>query len=232
MSVYKLSYTIYMRTGVVANHICAAAMHRKGTFIIMNMIPVEILKKYFVLSEQYGLFPYFILELSGGLRRGELSALLWSDVNVEANTVSITKALTRLDRRLVVSRPKTIDSVREVVIPRKTVDVLIKEHGNHPDNLYMFPEPKSGGMYDPRTVQRIHRMLLQQSGIEKKESFLTLRHVFNSVMMQHAIDPVTIHTMMGVRKSGTMVDVYAYAFKRTQQQAAEKMEGFLQQVLE
>ena len=60
----------------------------------------------------------FYLELTTGLRRGELLALLWTDLDVEKRTISITKQVTRTKGELVVSQPKTQHSIRTLLIPQ------------------------------------------------------------------------------------------------------------------
>ena len=47
----------------------------------------------------------FYLELTTGLRRGELLALQWTDLDVESKTLSITKQVNRINGELVVSPP-------------------------------------------------------------------------------------------------------------------------------
>ena len=91
----------------------------------------------------------FFLELSSGLRRGELLALLWTDLDVEKRTISITKQVTRTKGELVVSQPKTHNSIRVLPVSQQAVELLAEEHKKHPGNPYMFPSPKTGGMFDP-----------------------------------------------------------------------------------
>ena len=45
----------------------------------MTIIPPEKLGVYLSEAEKYGVLPMFFLELSSGLRRGELLALRWDD---------------------------------------------------------------------------------------------------------------------------------------------------------
>ena len=47
----------------------------------MQIIPPEKVRDYLKAAEECGVLPMFYLELSTGLRRGELVALLWSDLN-------------------------------------------------------------------------------------------------------------------------------------------------------
>ena len=59
-----------------------------------------------------GCWRHSILELTTGLRRGELLALLWTDLDVENMTISVSKQVNRINGVLVVSQPKTPNSIR------------------------------------------------------------------------------------------------------------------------
>ena len=77
----------------------------------------------------------FYLALVSGLRKGELVALLWDDLDVENKTILVSKQYVRNPSgELTLSRPKTETSVRRVSIPQEAVDLLIQEHSKHPDN--------------------------------------------------------------------------------------------------
>ena len=73
----------------------------------MTIIPPEKLGAYLREAEKYGVLPIFFLELSSGLRRGELMALQWEDLNVEDRILSVSKQVTRVNGELVVTEPKT-----------------------------------------------------------------------------------------------------------------------------
>ena len=49
----------------------------------MQIIPPEKLGDYLRAASDHGVLPMFYLELTSGLRRGELLALLWTDLNVK-----------------------------------------------------------------------------------------------------------------------------------------------------
>lgn len=62
--------------------------------------------------------------------------------------------------------PKTENSVRLVSIPQTAVDLLIQEHGKHPDSPYLFPSPLTGEMYHPDSVVNLHKKILKDVGLE------------------------------------------------------------------
>lgn len=62
----------------------------------------------------------FYLELTSGIRKGELVALLWSDLDEKNRTISVSKqALRSPDGEITVSRPKTENSIRKSPYPKK-----------------------------------------------------------------------------------------------------------------
>ena len=62
--------------------------------------------------------------------------------------LSVYESLT--EYRLVLSRPKTGNSIREVSVLQDAVELLKQEHAKHPGNPWMFPSGRSGEKY-PQT---------------------------------------------------------------------------------
>ena len=62
---------------------------------IMILKP-EHMKDYLAEADRRGVLPIFFLELCSGLRKGELVALLWSNLDVERKTISVSKQAVRV----------------------------------------------------------------------------------------------------------------------------------------
>ena len=60
----------------------------------------------------------FNLAIYTGLRKGELLALKWSDIDFQSNVVQVSKAVTLVDGKQVCKTPKTKSSYRSVSFPR------------------------------------------------------------------------------------------------------------------
>lgn len=73
----------------------------------MTILPPEKIGRYLQEAEKYGVLPMFYLELSSGLRRGELLALQWEDLNVKERILTVNKQVTRMEGELDVTEPKT-----------------------------------------------------------------------------------------------------------------------------
>ena len=194
----------------------------------MTILPPEKIGRYLQEAEKYGVLPMFYLELSSGLRRGELLALQWSDLNVKERILTVNKQVTRMEGELDVTEPKTKNSVRKVALSQQAVDLLVQEHEQHPDNPILFPSPRTGGYWSPDAVSRINRKLLKNAGIEEHVRFHDLRHTFATMAISSGVDVKTLSSMLGHYSAGFTLDTYTHITSDMQRGAAEKIGGFME----
>ena len=197
----------------------------------MQILPAEKIGAYLSAAEEHGVLPMFYLELTTGLRRGELTALLWTDLDVNARTLTVSKSAGRLKGEVRVTEPKTANSVRTICLPKETVDLLVQEHAKHPENPYMFPSPVTGKMYGPDCVGRLHKTLLKKAGITENIRFHDLRHTFATLAIQQGVDVKTVSSILGHYSAGFTLDTYTHVTGEMQKEAADRMGGFIAQAL-
>ena len=196
----------------------------------MKVIKPEQVGSYLQAAAARNVLPMFFLELTSGLRKGELLAPLWSDLDVKRRSISVTKSVSRRDGVLEVSPPKTRHSIRNIIIPQQAVDLLIQEHSLHPNNPYMFPSPVTGEMYCPDTINHLHKKLLKDAGLEDCR-FHDLRHTFATLALQNGVDVKTLSGILGHYSSGFTLDTYTHVTTKMQEEAAEKMGHFMEMKL-
>lgn len=196
----------------------------------MKVLLPEQIGAYLQEANRRGLLPAYYLELTSGLRRGELLALLWTDLDVENMTISVTKQVNRINGELKVSQPKTSNSIRTIPIPKQAVDLLILEHEKHPDNPYMFPSPKTGTMYDPDSFRHTHEKILAAAGIEHIR-FHDLRHTFATLSLQNGVDVKTLSNTLGHYSAGFTLDTYTHATQRMKREAADTIGSVIDQAM-
>ena len=173
-------------------------------------------------------YDLFYTELTTGLRRGELLALQWTDLDVENRTLAVTKQVNRINGELVVSPPKTRNSVRTLALPQQAVDLLIAEHKKHPRNPYLFPSPKTGTMYDPDAFRRTHDKILKAIGAEHIR-FHDLRHTFATLSLKSGVDVKTLSGALGHYSAGFTLNTYTHATAQMKQDAADTIGGVISQ---
>ena len=144
----------------------------------MKILHPDHISAYLNAAERRNALPMFYLELVSGLRKGELVALQWSDLDEANCTISVSKqASWDTEHQLILSRPKTGNSIREVSIPQDAVELLKQEHAKHPGNPWMFPSGRTGEMYHPDSVVTLHKRILKDAGLEHIR-FHDLRHPY------------------------------------------------------
>ena len=197
----------------------------------MKILHPDHIHAYLDAAERRGVLPMFYLELVSGLRKGELIALQWSDLDEANCTISVSKqASWDTEHRLILSRPKTGNSIREVSIPQDAVELLKQEHAKHPDNPWMFPSSRTGEMYHPDSVVNLHKKILKDAGLEHIR-FHDLRHTFATLALQNGVDVKTVSSMLGHYDVGFTLRTYTHATRQMQQKATEKMGSFMAQVM-
>ena len=207
---------------------CRIPKKEKGE---MKIIPSEQVGAYLREAEKYGVLPIFYLELTSGLRRGELVGLLWEDLDVKERILSVNKQVTRIDGKLTVTVPKTPNSIRKVAIPEQAVDLLVAEYEKHPDSPVMFASPKTGSYWSPDALGRVHKTLLANAGIDTGVRFHDLRHTFATMAVQSGVDIKTLSSMLGHYSTGFTLDTYTHVTDRMQKSAADKVGGFMDAAL-
>ena len=197
----------------------------------MQILPAQDMHAYLEAAKARDLLPMFYLELVSGLRKGELVALRWDDLDIQSNTISVSKQYVRNpDGSLELTRPKTENSVRLVSIPQAAVDLLIQEHEKHPHSPYLFPSPITGDMYHPDSMVNLHKKILKDAGLPHIR-FHDLRHTFATTALQNGVDVKTVSSMLGHYDAGFTLRTYTHATRQKQDEAAATMGSFMAQVI-
>ncbi len=197
----------------------------------IRTLPAEKIGAYLAAAEEHGVLPMFYLELTTGLRRGELAALLWDDLDLENQTLTVNKSAGRINGEVKVTQPKTANSVRTICLPKEAVDLLIQEHAKHPGNPVMFPSPVTGRIYGPDCLGRLHKTLLKKAGITENITLHGLRHTFATLAIQNGVDAKTVSSILGHYSAGFTLDTYAHVTSDMQKDAAQKMGSFMVQAM-
>ena len=169
-------------------------------------------------------------KLTTGLRRGELLALLWTDLDVENMTISVSKQVNRLNGELVVSQPKTPNSIRKLAIPQRAVELLVEEHAKHPHSPHLFVSPKTGTMFDPDSFRHTHEKILKAIGAEHIR-FHDLRHTFATLSLKYGVDVKTLSGALGHYDAGFTLSTYTHATEGMKCSAADAIGSVISQTM-
>ena len=90
----------------------------------MQVLTQEEMRRFLIQARADGCYELAVLELSTGLRRGELLALRWEDLNLKTGELYVHQALSRTKAGLTLTEPKTKGSIRTVILPPSVLQVL------------------------------------------------------------------------------------------------------------
>lgn len=188
----------------------------------MQVLTPEEMQRLLIQAKEDGCFELFLLELCTGLRRGEILALQWDDLNPTTGELHIERQVHRVDGKLVISQVKTKASNRSIVLPPAVVNVLL-EHQKAIDSRWMFPSPvKEDSPLDPASVRKRLQTVLDRAGC-KKIRFHDLRHTFATTSLEHGMDIKTLSDIIGHVSTSTTLNIYAHVTDEMRRTAAVKI---------
>ena len=189
----------------------------------MQVLDREELQKFLIQAQADGYYELFLLDLCTGLRRGELIALQWDDLNFETGMLTVNKQAYTVNGELQIIPPKTKASVRRLVLPPAVLAVL-REYHRKVDSRWMFPSPvKADRPITPGVARRRLQTILERADC-KRVRFHDLRHTFATLALENGMDVKTLSAMLGHVSAVTTLDIYTHITSDMQRAAAASID--------
>jgi len=183
------------------------------------------------------LYPVAVIALATGMRRGEIVALRWGDVDLEAGRIRVERSLEETHARLAVKEPKTKAGRRVVTIPPSIVgelrshwraqqeERLVLGLGKAAPNDPVFPRP-DGSLWPPDRLSSTWAKTVAVLSLPRV-TFHALRHTHVSQLIAAGLDVVTVSRRVGHSNPTVTLSLYAHLFGNTDERAAAAVETAL-----
>ncbi len=202
---------------IITENPCKAVALPKVEKQEMQTIPAEQLQAFLTEAKASGVYEMYYIELSTGLRRGELLGLKWQDIDWNNAVITVRRQVARVNGKITEAPLKTKNSYRRVSISPQAIEVL-KAQKAKTNSEYVFPSP-TGGPISPDSVNNMLKRVLARAGIPKVR-FHDLRHTFATIALQNGVDIKTVSSILGHFSAGFTLDTYAHVTTAAQKEAA------------
>lgn len=153
-----------------------------------------------------------------GIRIGELLALTPADVDFEKHTLSITKSYQRLNKKDVITKPKTPKSIRTISIP-VFLEETLKEYLN---TLYGISDQERMFPYSKHFLEHEMKRGIEASGV-KPIRIHDLRHSHASMLIELGFSPLEIAERLGHERIETTLNTYSHLYPDKQTKLAARL---------
>ena len=189
----------------------------------MQVLTPEEVQRLLIQAREDSCYELLLLEIATGLRRGELLALQWDDLNFKTGALRVERQVHRAKGELIISQPKTKAANRTIILPAPLLSVL-KEYRQQIHSRWLFPSPRKDDLpLDPASVRKHLTTILERAGC-KHIRFHDLRHLFATMSLEHGMDIKTLSTVIGHVSSSTTLNIYAHVTDKMRQTAARKID--------
>ena len=208
-----------------------------------EVLTAEDVRRIFSDAKQDELYPIICLTLATGLRKGEVMALKWNDIDFEQKELEVKGNLCRVPQEIDVNgkvkytyailSPKTKKSQRRVPLTERALEALKMQQKTQEkakerykdiyidQNLVFASE--NGDFLNPRLFMDKYHEFLNRYQLPYIR-FHDLRHTFATLLLEAGVPPKVMQELLGHTSITTTMDIYAHVTKQGKKNAVEKLD--------
>ncbi len=228
-----------VRLGAVTRNASDAATAPSRAHYEIQPLSMEQAQQFLAAARGHSMEALFVLAITTGMRRGEILAIKWQDVQFERNMLQVRRIFTRQPgNRYIEAKPKTEKSRRSILLAPMVV-ALLKQHRTR----QMEARLKAGSQWqerdlvfctslgtplNPNKVVDRFKTLLKRAGLPEIR-FHDLRHSAATILLSMEIHPKVVQELLGHNQISMTMDIYSHVLPTMQRDAVSKLNNALQE---
>ena len=234
-----LGYAV--RMGALARNVIDMIDPPRVERVKMTTLNTEEVTIFLDTAKETSYYVFFATLLYAGLRRGELLALKWRNLDLGRASLIVVETAYKLGNgEYVIKEPKTAHSRRTVSLSPALVALLREYRADQEllriqlgfgltDNDFVFIRHDGGPIYPNAVTLAFHRVI-KKAGL-KHLRLHDLRHTHATLMLKAGVHPKIVSERLGHANIGITLDTYSHVLPGMQEAAAERFDKVLEEGL-
>lgn len=196
----------------------------------------SMIRELLVASKGTDMYLPILILASAGLRRGELLALRWDDIDFENGILKVRRNMVKGKNGYIIKAPKSEAGVRDIHLGSDVVKELnqarveyMKEmlaYGPGYQNLGFVIRRADGSPYCPDSMTRKWIRFLERNGLPKIRLH-DLRHSNATALIQAGVNPRVVQQRLGHADVNITLNTYTHVLPEMDIEAAEKLDSMI-----
>jgi integrase len=173
-------------------------------------------KRFLAAAEGDRFEELYVLELTSGMRFGELGGFFWSDTDLDRRILRVQRALITGHGRQTLESPKTPGS-RRIDLTAKVVAALLRHRERRQaegfpveDNTLVFTNGSGKPVNPSHLICRSFKPLLKRAGLPETTFHATTRHTCCCILLLQGVNPRAVSLQLGHSSVAFTLRKYAH----------------------
>ncbi|MDA8297408.1 MAG: site-specific integrase [Actinomycetota bacterium] len=225
------AFKLALQAGIVAVNPVAQTPQPKARRSVPKHWSPEEARRFLALMEGDRTWTVWAFLMGSGLRIGELVALRWPNVHLEAKVVRVVEFSTYVGHDVVPSTGKSRDAIHSIDLDDGLVKVLRDQRRQQAAEQvaatsceasdHVFTRP-AGGPYHPQQLSRRLGELTAELDLPRLTAH-GLRHTGATLMLANGVAPKVAAERLGHSDPSLFMNLYRHVTPTMQREAAEKI---------
>lgn len=176
-----------------------------------------------------------LLGVTVGLRRGEMLALRWDDIDFKTNTIKVRSNMVNGENGIIIKAPKSEAGIRDIKVGDEVMAELKKARLKYMDdaltspifqNLNFVIRQEDGSPLHPDSMTRKWSRFLKDNNLPHIRLH-DLRHSNATALIQAGVNPRVVQQRLGHSDVNITLNTYTHVLPEMDIDAAEKLDAIM-----